>query len=311
MKLKGLLALLFIASVLQACGTGPAQTFLNEDKRNAIATVELYNLVIQDEILAEANVKHLDDSLTVKLFSGLLDSTIKTRSHVENQAIISPLYSEIEAWDYRGMVASPYNDLVNKIFSLKNKEVSVEVVLLNQANLDSRVRALKENEALLSLSHHYKFIEDFKQIHTQTTASLYVLPKKSLKYLDAPSEPIYRNTYNYQSNVVGSGGANSIALWAASNAELYKRKIKESIANNTELMSYDLQVGNDESCAKNVYAYLYLPLLSMSSRNAHVIKSENGRLVLRTLDRELFYVEEDALDANQPGQPLNNNCVAK
>ena len=275
-----------LVSIVQACAVGPINTPLSQQKRNSIKEVELYNLVIQDEIRPAVNLGYSGYTYNGLIGELAESATIKDINRAA-QGIIEPLYTSSADLDYRVLSAKKFNEVLAKEFSLKEQKESAETKFISDEVINSRVAILDEGNAFLYLSHTYSFVNDSKNILTHTYASLYenVEAGKSKE-----AAKIYFNTFIYQSSAVGQGGESSMTLWADNDAALFREVIAESITRAANMLAYDLG-DRGETCSNNVsFKLANTNPGQMSSLEGWLIEKDDSHSRIRATHGPLYSV---------------------
>ncbi len=246
--------ILALAGLIQACSSAPRYVPLTEENKASIQDVELYNLVIQDEIKPLVKVSNVSAAgaaggLIGAVITTSIDSSINKDRSKSAQSIMKPLYDAIEDLDYRKIVQNNFVPTLNKGMNIKNNSNRAEAILLSNNTLKKKVNALEKNQALLYLSSHYLFTNGSKNIVTETQAFLFNKPTKKSTRLP---KPIYRNSIYYESPTVGSGDRDSIKQWSENDGALFEKTIRKGIEHVSEYLLYDIDTNLDESCKKHI-----------------------------------------------------------
>lgn len=250
MKLK-MLFTVAITLILSACVSGPKYTPMTQEAKNSTQKVELYNLVIQDEIRPSPDLSNATGALGGGLLVAMIDSSINKGRSLTAQDIVEPLYNATEDFDYRVMISQAMNQSLSKEFTLNEQKETAEAILLSNEQLQHRIDNLNEGEALLLLSSFYRFLDNSQVLTTETLAFFYLNPEKGSPLKKATSKkPTYFNSVSYQSKKVGSGASNSIESWSKNDGALFKEYLKAGLIESAEMLAYDMQPILEENCLK-------------------------------------------------------------
>ena len=241
------LIFLFIALSLNACVS--LHVPIDQKTRSSIQEVEVYSVVIQDEI--SPAVKVASSTNTGNAIGGLLGMAIaanvdaaKNKARNRSAAeLIEPFWNATLDVDYRSLAAPKVNSAVEKLFDPGNPDERSAYAVYSKEELREHVQALKPNSALVYIVHDYGFVDDYQRLRTGVRVLVYE-PKSAS---ESSVKPAYMRNFLYESGNVGSGNQNSIDLWLADDARLYKDKLGEGLDNILEIVVYDIG-GQGDSC---------------------------------------------------------------
>lgn len=249
MKLK----IILVASILillQGCAVSQ-RTILSQTERNNIKQLDLYNLIIQDEVRPAVELSNVTGAMGGGLIPALIDSSINKGRSNTAQDVAEPLYLATESADYRKLLAKEINASVSSVFTLKAKKDIAEAKLLSDPDLKEKISQLGEGEYLLYTSSFYGMMEGSKSFNAETVAMVF---KKTAEKSSARPKPVYINRLNYVSEAQGNGEADSIALWSKNNGELFAKMLSESAYEIATQLKYDLQNTVEFECGAIVMA---------------------------------------------------------
>lgn len=272
------------ALVLQACVTAPKYTPMTQQTKNAVASLEVYNLVMQDEVRPAVDVSNVSGAMGGGLIAAAIDSSINDDRASSARDLTDEFYILTEDLDYRALLAKSVNPVLADL-KHKNPQNSTEVVPLLDKEIKQRVAALKQGEAFLFMTSHYTFLDGFKTLHTATTAYLYVGTGGKMDYTKAS----YMNNFMYMSPVVGSGGAGSIKLWSADKGKLFREQIQNSLKALQANMSYDMQPLANESCVKSM-TFVVPTQMGEQKVTGNMLKTDADMSLVRTEDGGLYTI---------------------
>ncbi|HWV15293.1 MAG TPA: hypothetical protein VN030_07655 [Cellvibrio sp.] len=282
-----LISIAAVAILLQGCAVGQQRTFLSQAERENIKRVELYNLVIQDEVRPAVEISNVSGAMGGGLIPALIDSSINKGRSVSAQDIIEPLYLATDSLDYRALLAKEVNTSTSSIYTLKEKKDLAEARLLSDPELKEKIKQLSDGEYLLYISSFYGLMENSKSFNSETVAMVFKKPAASAS--TARPKPIYFNRLNYVSGPVGNGGADSIALWAKNNGEAFTKTLNESAYETAQQLKYDLQNSMEFECGKNVSAEVF-GFNGVKMKNASVlVEQKSERAIVRNIGNGALY----------------------
>ncbi len=300
-----------IFSSMMGCG-GISYTPMTKESRNAISSVELYNLVIQDEVKPSVEMSNASLILGGGLIAAVIDSSVNKGRSLTAQDIIEPLYNAIEDYDYRKWIAQAMNPAISSEFNLDVEKNSAETILLSDDELNRKVNALADDEALIYLSSFYNFVNNSKTLATSTRAFVYMKPKiddenKSKKSKKEDVQLIYYNTHNFLSKSVGEGSTHSIDLWADNEGKLFRETLNSSLKATVNMLMYDLQPELNELCSKSVKIE-YNNIMGVVKEKGILVKQNQNRDIVRANDGSLISMSEGVKLVKN--QKPNQACVS-
>ena len=321
--MKRIFILFTVIILLQACTLGPQRIPLIEEKKQKINSIETYNLVIQDEITPYVDLSNLTVGLGGGLLVALIDATVNKHRSEKARETMDSFYAATEAIDYRKLVAAPHNLAIAKVINLSNPEDSAQAILLTQDELHTKVSALSHGEALYYAATAYRFIDQAKRLHSVTAAYIYTntnqkkIKKPSVTHHNTSSrdtqeslQPVYYNSFAYQSDVVGSGLQNSIDEWS-NNAEKYLDILNESIRETAEMITYDLANPEDDTCIDRVDSEAFRFLFGTQKVSGNIIGQSEKNVRVRLHNGSLYSINNENVDMNTKRKAEPSKCAAQ
>lgn len=274
-----------LALLIQACATGPKYTPMTQQTLDSIGSLESYNLVIQDEVTPAVELSNVSGALGGGLIAAAIDSSVNDGRATTSRDTIQPLYNEISDLDYRALIVEELNPVLIEDFNLSNPNERAEAVILKDKEITAKISRLKPGEAFLFLTNFYQFREQFQMLQTSTTAFLYLANSEK----PSVNKPDYHNTVIYQSELVGSGGAASVAEWAKDDAKLFREKIARSVQASKDMLRYDMRPIVNEKCEFG--AQVEIPnILNTQKIKGHVLKQVDHETLIRNVHGGLYTV---------------------
>ncbi|MES2672660.1 MAG: hypothetical protein V4660_00400 [Pseudomonadota bacterium] len=307
MKLKSILIVVVIF-FLQACAVGQKRTLLKQADRENIKSLELYNLIIQDEVRPAVELSNVAGAGLAfgalgALITASVDSSINKGRSLTSQDLIEPLYNATDEIDYRKILAQEVNASVSSIYTLKTKKDLAESLLLSDPALKTKLAGLADGEYLLALSSFYGFMENSKTLNFETAAMIF--KKRSGDAKKSVPQPIYFNRFNYISKSVGNGAISSIAEWSNNNGELFKSMLNESAKEISHQLKYDLQNTVNLECGKSVQVNVFGFNGVKIKTKAVLISENNARAVVRSRNDGFLYSVPEFTSIKQDSK---SNC---
>jgi hypothetical protein len=290
MKTRFLVTCLLVL-YLSGCATSH-HIALTQEKHDAIKAINVYNLVVQEEIEHGMESK-MNVSMGHGIFPAVVNTAVESSKQKNAFEMIQPLLSASEHFDYRRVVASGINESLQEGFRLIDPDSTASAVKLTQKQLSSKVAELSEGEAFLYLSTDYYMTPDFKALEASMEAALYLRESGSkhrdVKHSASKSlpEPDYKNSFIYQSNMYGEGDDDSVKRWSENDAALLVEVLKESSNELANLLHYDLTQNPDSSCSEMVSTYRHRRpvsgavvgfLVGKYGKRFHIRDYQDGRL---------------------------------
>lgn len=288
-----------LAILLQACVTVPQYTPMTADTQQAIQTLEVYNVVVQDEVRPAVETSNVTGAMGGGLIAAAIDSSINDSRANSARDLTDQFYISTEDVDYRMLLAQALNPVFANYKHMNPRE-SAEVLAMQDKQIKQKVASLKQGEAFMFLTTFYAFVDEFKLLQTRTTAYLYVGNGGQMDYQKAS----YKNDFLYQSPTVGAGGASSIALWSADNGALFRQQLTYSLQSLQSNMRYDMQPLGKEPCL-NTMTFAYPTPIGELNLTGNTVKTAGDNSVLRTKDGALYTLTTVAL---KPAK--KNSCGA-
>ena len=273
-----------IALVIQACATPPKYTPITQQNRDSIKTLDVYNLVMQDEVRPSVDVTNVTGAMGGGLLSAAIDASVNDDRSNESRSLTEEFYIVTEDIDYRALQAQAVNSALETL-KPTNPKSSAEVMVMADGEIKTRVAALKAGEGFLFLTSHYLFVDNFKVLQTGTAAYFYVGSGGKVDYTKAT----YKNDFIYQSPTVGDGGAASIKLWSADKGKLFREQLKNSLDTLREKMIYDMQPISNETCI-NTTTFAFPTQVGVQTITGNTVKTAADTSLIRSEDGALYTV---------------------
>jgi hypothetical protein len=283
-KVSGLL----IAVSLQACVSGPKYTPMTEEAKQAVTSARSYNLVLQDEIKPDVVVSNAGIAVG-GLIGAMVDSSVNDSRATAARGGIQPLYDEIADVDYRVTLAAALNPVLNNHFNVANLKDSAETVLVSDKELKVQIKALEQGEALFFSTSFYQFRTQSRMLQALTQVFMFMQTDKP-----DVNKPNFYSMITYQSPLVGKGGEDSINLWAADNAKLFREQLQRSADEITKAIDYQMQTSLNEICLKG--GEIQVPnALGTARVKGNVFEEDEMTSKLRSTEGDMYIVAKSSV----------------
>jgi hypothetical protein len=322
--MKRIFSFFAITALLQACTLGPQRIPLLEEDKKTITNINAYNLVIQDEMTPYVDLSNLTVGLGGGLLVAMIDATVNKHRSEEARSTMDPFYLATADIDYRELVATPHNLAIAKVINLKNPEKSAQAALLTQKELNDKFDNLATGEALYYAATAYRFIDQAKRIHSVTAAFVYTNPdQKKIKKpaathfsrpamgIESQLQPVYYNSFAYQSEAVGNGLQDSIDAWSSNSAEKYLDVLKESIEETAKMIAYDLANADDDICINRVDSEAFRFLFGTQKISGNIIGQSEKSIRVRLPNGSLYSIDKESVDINTQRKSEPNKCITQ
>lgn len=270
--------LILLAYVLGGCAM-PIRINLTPEQRANVTELKAHVVVVQDEVIVAVQPSNVGAATGGGLLGAMIDSSVTNSRVKASQEIMGPLYAQIEDVDYR----REFNEAIRRElanYPIKVAQFTTTPRALSQDSLAQLRSELQTGQALLVIYPRYFLTMDFRNLDVEANVSMWTK--------DGPANtPVQRGILYYQSQPVGSGGKESIALWGDKSGSAFRVAIKESIVEtiNLVLMDLDLKVPSDKSAQSQAYEF-----------NAGAQRAEiKGRLIKETATRKTVLGDDQKL----------------
>jgi hypothetical protein len=233
MRFLRIQALLALSLLLGACAV-PMRISLTPEQRASIKELQAHVVVVQDEVLAAVQPSNVSLATGGGLIGAMIDSSITNSRVKASQEIMGPFYASIEDVDYR----SEFNQAIRRElanYPIKVSQFTTTPRALGQADLGRLRATLQPGQSLLVIAPRYFLTMDFRTLDAEAVVSMWVKGGQD-------NTPVQRGVLYYQSQPVGPGGKESIALWSAQNAAAFRAALRESITETIHLVLMDMDV---------------------------------------------------------------------
>lgn len=285
--------LILLALVLGGCAA-PLRVSLTPEQRAKITELKARVVVVQDEVIVAVQPSHVGAATGGGLIGAMIDSSVTNSRVKASQEIMGPFYAQIEDVDYR----KEFNEAIRlelANYPLKIAQFTTTPQALSKETLAQLRSELQTGQALLVIYPRYYLTMDFRNLDVEANVSMWMKD-------GAANMPVQRGVLHYQSQPVGSGGKESIALWGAQGAAAFRAAIKESIVEtiNLVLMDIDLKTPGDKPAQSRTYAF------NAGSQRAEIkgqlIKETASRRIVLGDDKKLYSLPATVRTAAATGQ---------
>jgi hypothetical protein len=274
------IALVSITLLLGACAA-PIRVSLTPEQRSKITELKAHVVVIQDEVIAAVQPSNVSAAVGGGLIAAIVDSSITNKRVKESQQVFGPFYASIEDVDYR----KDFNETIKRElanYPIKVAQVDTTPRALTNAQLTQLRETLAPGRALLIIAPRYFLTMDFRSLDVEAVVSMWVKG-------GVDNTPVQRGVLHYQSQPVGPGGKDSILLWGAQNAALFRSTLRESMDEMVRLVMLDMEVAAEPSAKpEELKAYAFNTGASQGEIKGKKLKETATRTLVFGVDKKLY-----------------------
>ena len=206
--------------LVAGCSVLPNQVPLTNKTKSSYSKINTISVVVQDEVIPKVKPSNVSGVVGGGLIAAMVDSSITGSRMNEALYTLEPFYWEVEDHDFRPIIEKK---LKAKLASNKQFDFSSFELTNRYISNDAQKRImyqLDSSEALMIIGVSYNFSMFFKTLDISSSVSIWK------KGDPTPDSLIYLQKINVQSPYIGSGGEDSVELWSANNAKIYKENIE-------------------------------------------------------------------------------------
>lgn len=231
-----LICALLAPLLLNACAL-QLRVPLDQSARSSTQSLRAHVAIIQDEIIVD-----VPPSMSVgagvmfgalgAIITSSIDSAVTNNRMKANQSTIESFYPQIDDIDFR----KDFGDTMTKRmgeYPLKITEVFTTPLGLTQKELQKKMENYGPNEALLLVYPYYRLTGDYRYLFGMATMTIWIKGKDTLQY---------RGQAIYQSQPVGPGGPESLALWSNNNAASFRANMQELVNELVDMTLTDVNL---------------------------------------------------------------------
>ena len=227
------------AAVLSGCAM-PARIVLQPEQREAITDLQVQVIIAQDEVHAAVEPPNVSRALGGGLIGAMIDASIANSRSKDAQQSLLPFYAAIEGVDFRKEFTHAVLRELPK-YPIKVSVVSVTPGEPGAEALKAMRSALRPGQALLVLAPRYSLSVDRRQLNLQLAQVIWDrLDDKASS--SGRARPVHRSLSRYHAQPLGAGGEESLNLWRANDAALFRAAIQDAIAEAIAMALVDLRV---------------------------------------------------------------------
>jgi len=225
----------FVALMLTGCAA-PQYIPLSDTAEKKIGQVSARAVVIQDEIIARADPSRVSVALGGGLLPALIDASITKGRQDRLQSAMESFYATIEDYDFRGDYFPQVTRQLQDGFPFKVTRVTATPRPLSLKEQQQVIAELAADEAYLALFTDYYMSTDLRSVNVSTMAQLWLKGTGGAHDL-----PVYKNRMTYQSTAQGTGGEQSLKLWASDNGKRFYEALREGMRENLAMLALDIK----------------------------------------------------------------------
>jgi hypothetical protein len=232
--LKRFAAAVTVALVLSACASAPTRIALEPAAKQKLNEVKVLSVLPQDEVIARAETLGASVALGGGLIGAMIDSNVAESRQNALQDMLAPFYGAVDDFDYRPSFQQALTVTLSNGMPVPFSATESSALLPLKQNVDTRLAALSHGGGLLLVFTTYAFTSDFTRLNLVTHASL---------HLPGVKDPVFKNTFYYQSTARGAGAADSVKTWSANQGATYRAALNEATQQITRMLAMDLVAG--------------------------------------------------------------------
>ncbi|SEA53807.1 hypothetical protein [Variovorax sp. YR216] len=271
--------LVMLTLVMGGCAT-PMRVSLTPEQRAKITELKAHVVVVQDEVIVAVQPSNVGVATGGGLIGAMIDSSVTNSRVKDSQEVMGPLYAQIEDVDYR----KEFNEAIRRElekYPIKVAQFTTTPRALGRQTLAQLRSTLEPGQALLVIYPRYFLTMDFRNLDTEAVVSMWMK--------DGPDNvPIQRGVLHYQSQPVGPGGKESIALWGRQDAAEFRAAIKESIVETIELVSMDINLAAPGDKQEKSREYTFNAGGQQAQIKGRLIKEGVNRWIVLGDDKKLY-----------------------
>lgn len=229
----------FLSAV--ACTTSN-QITLSDAQRSELATIQVYPLIVQDEVYPNLDRQNVMGASGQGLLPAVVEANIDGQANREAHRELMLLYKEIGSLDARQMMASAFENTLSEQWTVRGIGRRAEAVILEKRDIVDRISSLESSEHFLYSGLSYRFFEDYRFLVVAMEVELYdsrSADNKDNNVFNKP-DPIYQSRFVYQSDLIDQAGEAAIAHWAKHDAKQFVQTLASGINEVTRMMVWDL-----------------------------------------------------------------------
>lgn len=223
-----------LALSLAACGT-PMRVPFDPLAKSRLGEVKVVDILAQDEMIVRPPPS--GGAAAGGLLGAIIDSKIGEARQNELQAALAPFYASVDDFDFRSQFNASLSAALGQDKSIRVGQVQHLAQNMSDADLKQHRDALPAGHALMVCATNYTFSPDFTRLSITTKVQMTQPGAK---------DPMFQNTYFYQSASLGKGGTGSLSAWAENNGARYRSAASEGSAQIAKMIGLDLAAGAAE-----------------------------------------------------------------
>jgi len=286
MRLLRLCMLLFMTVLVGACAV-PMRMGLKPEDRSKIKALAAHVIVVQDEVIAAVQPPNAGAATGGGLIGAMIDASIANSRVKESQQALGSFYAVIEDLDYR----KEFNEAIRSElarYPIKVASVTTTPRALNMEILGKLRNQLPPGQALLLIYPRYSLTADFRNFDVESQVSMWGKTDGSNSSAGSYM-PLQRSVLYFQSQSVGPGGKDSLKLWAAQNAALFRSAMRESIAEILRMTLIDLDVAAEPTAKAGAFAqFSFNSGASTAKIEGQVVKNDDARVIVLARNQRLY-----------------------
>jgi len=275
-----------LALSLAACGT-PMRVPLDPLAKSRLGEVKVIDILTQDEVV----VRPPPSTAGGGLIGMIIESKVGESRQNALQAALAPFYASVDDFDFRTQFDTSLSTALAQDKSIRIGQVQQTSQRLADAELKKRREVLAAGNALMVCTTDYTFSPDFTRLSILTRVQM---------TQPGVAEPVFQNSYFYQSASLGKGGNESLGAWAENKGARYRSAASEGAGQIARMIGLDLAAGAGEP-AQPFVTVNRLDTFGNLDIKGPVLVSEGDRIIMR--DTHVFNGSLHSMPYNAGGQP--------
>lgn len=239
--------------LVASCTATPKK--LSDAQRSMLDTVDVYLLVVQDEVSPIIDERNIMAESGQGLFPSVLEGDIDAKSNRKAHQRLKPLYEKTGHLDARRIFASDVKHFVPETWEVDGIDHTANAVILNKKGIKERILSLGDEEHFIYAELTYHFSENYRYMLVELDAGLYdeSIPRYKLSKAYKDPEPIYRLQSTYQSDRAVGSESELIDYWVRDNGAAYEEALVSGIKEVSRMMVWSmLGKFSEKSCYRSV-----------------------------------------------------------
>lgn len=217
--------------ILSACASAPSRVALEPATKQTITDVEVLSMLTQDEVIVRAPANGASLALGGGLLGAMIDSKVAESRQNALQATMKPFYSATDDINFAKQFEQALSTTLSNGMPVKMGQVKHTGLMMLARDAQTRAQTLPAGKGHMLIRTSYAFTPDFSRLDVNSWVEIRV---------PANDQPVFVNTFFYQSKPQGAGGDASIKVWSADKGAAYRATLEEATREITNMLALDL-----------------------------------------------------------------------